>query len=39
MWSNGSLYEGQFLNNLRHGIGKMKWKDGTTYEGEWFNGI
>jgi hypothetical protein len=30
-------YEGEFLNNMKHGNGKIQMSNGTTYEGEWDN--
>ena len=30
-WTNGSSYEGEFLNNSIHGKGFYKWPDGRTY--------
>ena len=37
VWPNGSVYEGQFKNNLAHGLGKITHKDGDSYEGDWIN--
>ncbi|WP_396141079.1 hypothetical protein [Flavobacterium sp.] len=31
----GGIYEGMFLNGVRHGKGKHTWKNGDVYEGEW----
>mmetsp|Transcript_32327 Transcript_32327/g.59780 ORF Transcript_32327/g.59780 Transcript_32327/m.59780 type:complete len:264 (+) Transcript_32327:189-980(+) len=31
----GGVYEGQFKDGKRHGIGTLKWADGDEYEGEW----
>jgi len=39
MWSTGIEYKGDFLNNMRHGLGKMLQRDGTVYEGHWENGL
>ena len=30
--------KGNFVNNLRHGHGKMKFVDGSVYEGQWGSG-
>lgn len=27
-WDNGSIYEGEFMNGLKHGKGKYTWKTG-----------
>jgi hypothetical protein len=32
-YSNGSKYEGEWSNNLKHGFGIFTFEDGTTYEG------
>ena len=34
---NNSVYEGQWLNNLRHGAGRQLWENGALYEGFWEN--
>ncbi len=31
----GGKYEGEFLNGVRHGKGKMIYEDGSWYEGQW----
>ena len=42
-FSDGSRYEGEFLNNQRNGYGVMvyqdgaKYQEGSRYEGEWLN--
>ena len=33
--SDGSIYEGDFKNNVKKGKGKIIYKDGSTYEGDW----
>eukprot|EP00795_Rhopilema_esculentum_P001293 gene1293-15680_t len=39
-YKSGNIYEGQWLNNMRHGKGKMHWFDrGEEYDGEWVNGV
>ncbi|KAM6962472.1 ankyrin repeat and MYND domain-containing protein 1 [Aplochiton taeniatus] len=35
-WRDGSRYEGEFLNGLKHGAGKFTWKNGEFYEGSFF---
>jgi hypothetical protein len=34
-YSNGVVYEGDFVNNLKNGIGVMVWQSGDKYIGEW----
>eukprot|EP00419_Tripos_fusus_P021803 CAMPEP_0172712730 /NCGR_PEP_ID=MMETSP1074-20121228/61272_1 /TAXON_ID=2916 /ORGANISM="Ceratium fusus, Strain PA161109" /LENGTH=365 /DNA_ID=CAMNT_0013536703 /DNA_START=125 /DNA_END=1223 /DNA_ORIENTATION=+ len=34
-FKTGSVYDGQWLGNRRHGMGKQRWEDGATYEGQW----
>lgn len=36
-YSDGSHYEGQQLNNMKHGKGKYTYPNGNIYEGEWKN--
>ncbi|KAM4629235.1 ankyrin repeat and MYND domain-containing protein 1 [Polymixia lowei] len=33
---DGSKYEGQFLNGLKHGTGKFTWENGEYYEGSFY---
>ena len=35
MWKDGSRYEGEWKNNLLHGIGIESWADGSHYEGQY----
>lgn len=35
LWNTGSIYEGKWVDNLRHGEGKFEWADGERYEGEY----
>ena len=37
-FSDGSYYEGDFVNGKFHGKGKYTWADGTYYEGDFANG-
>ena len=37
-FADGMQYEGGFLDNRPHGVGKATYSSGTTYEGEWKNG-
>lgn len=36
---DGCHYEGQFVNDFKHGIGTMTYPDGTTYTGEFAKGF
>eukprot|EP00340_Litonotus_pictus_P001232 CAMPEP_0170521576 /NCGR_PEP_ID=MMETSP0209-20121228/6961_1 /TAXON_ID=665100 ORGANISM="Litonotus pictus, Strain P1" /NCGR_SAMPLE_ID=MMETSP0209 /ASSEMBLY_ACC=CAM_ASM_000301 /LENGTH=230 /DNA_ID=CAMNT_0010808541 /DNA_START=971 /DNA_END=1660 /DNA_ORIENTATION=+ len=38
-FSNGSKYEGETVNNKRHGIGILYIKDGSVLEGNWNNDL
>jgi len=38
-WSTGVEYRGEFLDNMRHGQGRMLQRDGTVYEGFWEQGV
>ena len=38
-WNTRIEFKGDFLNNMRHGYGKMIQRDGTVYEGQWENGL
>jgi hypothetical protein len=35
----GNIYEGEFLNNKKHGLGKQIFANGDVYEGHWENGL
>ena len=37
-WSNGSKFQGQFLNGVFHGKGVYNWANNKTYNGNWANG-
>ena len=37
LWYDQNYYQGEYLNNKKHGVGLYRWPDGTTYEGEWDN--
>jgi hypothetical protein len=40
VYSSGNTYEGQWLENLRHGEGLMDWIDRREqYQGTWFKGL
>ena len=36
-YKDGTIYMGDFKNNLKEGIGIYRWPDGTIYYGEWKN--
>lgn len=35
---DGCFYEGEFLNDLKHGKGVLTWPDGRQYEGQFADG-
>lgn len=35
MWADGSKYEGEYEEGMKHGTGKYNWADGSQYIGEW----
>lgn len=37
IWADGKRYEGDFLNDNKHGYGVYYWGDGRKYEGYWDN--
>ena len=37
-WPDGRKYDGEYLNDKKHGFGIFTFKDGRVYEGEWENG-
>lgn len=38
IWTTGSVYRGEWKNNLRHGKGTFEWADGERYEGDYTEG-
>lgn len=38
-YATGAVYQGEWLQNFRHGRGIMKWPDGAVYEGDWDYGM
>ena len=34
---NENIYEGEWKNDIKEGLGKLAKTDGTTMEGEWYN--
>ena len=41
IWANGNLYEGQYKDDMQHGIGKMEFFDKRqpAEEGRWTNDV
>jgi len=37
-WSDGTVYEGLFMDGCPHGHGRIKWPEGTVYDGNWNHG-
>ena len=37
-WPDGTIYKGEFLDNMCHGKGVMTWPDGSKFEGEFCKG-
>lgn len=35
-YGNGDSYEGEFLNNMRHGYGKLFYSNNEYYSGSWY---
>ena len=35
---NGSSYEGEWVDNLKEGLGVFRWPDGSRYEGNYKGG-
>ena len=38
-WVDGSLYEGEWKNDMSNGKGRLIHSDGDVYEGEWVDGM
>ncbi|CAI2365464.1 unnamed protein product [Moneuplotes crassus] len=38
VWTDGSLYQGNWENNETNGLGRIIYTNGDVYEGEWLNG-
>lgn len=36
--SDGSVYKGEWKNDLQHGFGVETWPDGSIFKGEYFEG-
>ena len=39
VYTDGSVYEGEWFNDKKEGMGKYTYKDGTVYEGEWLDDV
>ena len=37
VYSNGNIYEGEWVDGVRHGKGRLIQADGCSYSGEWFS--
>ena len=37
-WPDGRKYDGQYLDDKKHGYGIFEWPDGRKYKGNWING-
>lgn len=38
-WKDGTVYEGNYKGNLKHGMGKYITPSGKIYEGMWNQGV
>ena len=36
-WFDGTVYEGEWKSNLKHGTGMQSWSNGDVYEGKFAN--
>lgn len=39
VFPDGTVYQGQVKEGLRHGFGKQTWPDGARYEGLWRDNV
>jgi hypothetical protein len=37
-YDDGSIFEGDLVNRVPHGLGLMEWSNGDIYAGEWKKG-
>ena len=37
-FANGDIYQGEYLNDVRHGKGKLTHANGIVYDGAWVSG-
>ena len=35
--TDGSVYEGNWIDGVKDGTGKLYWKNGDIYDGNWLN--
>lgn len=38
-FANGDVYEGEYLDDVRHGKGKLTLANGIVYDGAWISGV
>jgi hypothetical protein len=38
-FANGDVYEGEYLDDLRHGKGRLTLANGIVYDGAWVGGV
>ena len=39
LWTDGSMYEGEWVNGIQHGLGRMVFPDGQQKEGFFENNV
>ena len=39
LWTDGSMYEGEWVKGIQHGLGRMVFPDGTSKEGYFENNV
>lgn len=39
LWTDGSMYEGEWIKGIQHGLGRMVFSDGSFKEGYFENNI
>jgi hypothetical protein len=37
MWASGRLYIGNWVADMKHGVGKLSFKDGNNFSGEFIS--
>ena len=38
-WSDGKIYDGEYVDDKKEGYGVFKWPDGKLYKGMWKDGV